>query len=386
MTSWALPSLADVWWSPRRSRALLIAIHVPFLLVAPLITATGLAASAHSAWLVAALTVAITALALRHSLAAADGERPKQWPLTLTALGLLVFVPLPWFDVDWASIEWMFIVSAALLLTGWLRLIFTAGPIIGTAVWSAQAAIGDHSSIATVLYSFALWIVGLSGGAVCLYAAVHLVRAVDELFATRAELAESTVGLERGRLSRDLHDLLGQSLSAVSLKGDLALALLRGGSSSDAEQEIRSLTELARDALHDIRHVVHGEHPVSLHAETRGASALLAAASINATIDADMQNLSRPVDELLGWATREGVTNLLRHSQASSCTITAARRGGSVVLEITNDGAGPPSETGTGIAGLRERARALAGSVTAGPLGDGRFRLTVHVPEIETAP
>jgi two-component system sensor histidine kinase DesK len=253
-------------------------------------------------------------------------------------------------------------------------------------VWAAlESALIDHAATQTDLYYLPYWTIALAGGALCLYAASHLVRAVEELFATRAELAESVVGRERVRLSRDLHDLLGQSLSAVSLKGDLALALLRSGSELAAEEEIRSLVDVAREALHDIRHVVHDEHPVSLQTETGGARVLLAAASIDAKIDADVEDLPRPVDELLGWATREGVTNMLRHSRASSCSIRAARHGGAVLLEIINDGAKQSSASGTGIAGLRDRAQALTGSVTAGQLGDGRFRLLVQVPEAEAS-
>jgi two-component system, NarL family, sensor histidine kinase DesK len=380
------PSSSDLWWTSRRSRLLLFAVHLPFLLVPPLVTAIGLESPPPNAWLVAALAVAVAGLQLRHSFAASRGELPRRWPLTLTALGLCVFLPLPWFGIDWASSIWFFVASAAMLLTGRLRLLLVAAPVIGTAVWAAVgSAVVDHAPVSTDLYYVPYWTVAMLGGALCLYAAAHLVRAVEELFATRAELAESVVGRERVRLSRDLHDLLGQSLSAVSLKGDLALALLRSGSAPAAEEEIRSLIDVAREALHDIRHVVHDEHPVSLQTETGGARVLLAAASIDARIDADVEDLPRPVDELLGWATREGVTNMLRHSQASSCSIRAARQGGAVLLEIINDGVKQSSASGTGIAGLRERAQALTGSVTAGQLGDGQFRLLIQVPEAEAS-
>jgi two-component system sensor histidine kinase DesK len=303
--------------------------------------------------------------------------------MTLTVLALLTLLPLHWFGDDWASMQWILIASAALLLSGWPRLICVVGPMVGIPVWTTLQAVSQHGTLASDAYIFVYYFVGLAGGSACLYGATHLVRAVDELFATRAELAASMIGREHGRLSRDLHDLLGQSLAAVSLKGDLALALLRGGSRSEAETEIRSLTHLARQALHDIRHVVRDRHSVSLHAETQGARALLAAAGIDATIDAKLENLPGPIDELLGWAAREGVTNMLRHSEASSCSIRAIRRAGTVVLEIINDGAATSSETGTGIAGLAERARALAGSVSAGDTGDGHDRLLVQVPEPE---
>jgi two-component system sensor histidine kinase DesK len=389
----ALPTVVDVWWSPRRSRILLVAAHFTFLLVAPLITAVGFEDPPRNPWLVAIFAIGIAGLQLRHSFGAARGVPPSHWPLTLTILGVLVFAPLPWFGIDWASIQWCFIASAAMLLSGQLRLLFTVGPIIGTTLWSVALDLTTSSgsqipgaavTVQGELFNTVYWVVGLSYGAACLYGAARLVRAVDELIDTRQELADSTVGRERLRLSRDLHDLLGQSLSAVSLKGELALALLRSGSRPAAETEIQGITAVAREALRDIRRVVRDERPMSLTTETRGAGALLAAASINPTVAIDVGDLLRPIDDLLGWATREGVTNMLRHSQASNCSIRAARENGTIVLEIVNDGAGPSATSagGSGISGLRERANALAGSVTAGQLRDGRFRLRVEVPEV----
>ena len=219
----------------------------------------------------------------------------------------------------------------------------------------------------------------LMGGA-CLYAAARLVRVVDELYDARAELAQVAVDRERLRISRDLHDLLGSSLSAVSLKGDLALRLLSSDPQA-ARSEIASLTQLARNALRDIRGVTRGQPKASYRAEVDGAAALLAAAGISTHIDADLPQLSPPVDDVLGWAVREAVTNILRHSEAETCSITARRQAGRTRLEIVNDGASPGVAEGTGLAGLAERARALSGSASAQHIPDGRFRLAVEVPE-----
>ena len=219
----------------------------------------------------------------------------------------------------------------------------------------------------------------LMGGA-CLYAAARLVRVVDGLYDARAELAQVAVDRERLRISRDLHDLLGSSLSAVSLNGDLALRLLSSDPQA-ARSEIASLTQLARNALRDIRGVTRGQPKASYRAEVDGAAALLAAAGISTHIDADLPQLSPPVDDVLGWAVREAVTNILRHSEAETCSITARRQAGRTRLEIVNDGASPGVAEGTGLAGLAERARALSGSASAQHIPDGRFRLAVEVPE-----
>ncbi len=193
------------------------------------------------------------------------------------------------------------------------------------------------------------------------------------------------VGRERLRISRDLHDLLGQSLSAIALKGDLAIRLLRSDTGA-ARGEIESLATVARDALRGVRAVARDEHMVSLPDELDGAAVLLSAAGISARIDADVAGLTPPAAQTFAWALREGVANVLRHSEARICSITAARQNGTLRLEIVNDGAGPPGGGGRGLAGLAERAHALSGTVTAGLTDTDRFRLLVTIPEEGGAP
>ena len=380
MTAVTLAVRAEPWWNPTRSRAFLVATHVPFLAVAPTITITGFVGSPQPAWLVLPLALAIGALQLRHSLAAARGTTPTAWPLSLAALALLVYLPLPFFGFDWASMQWMCIASAAMLLRGGIRRFVVSLPLLGTMIWQATVD-AVHSfpavyGVADVLQ----WLVALAGAGACLYATSQLVRAVDVLFGTRAELAELAVGRERRRVSRDLHDLLAQTLTAISLKGDLAMSLLRSGARSAAETEVRDLTDLARAAMQDVREVVYDEHSVSLQGEIEAAAELLKEAGIATRIDVEPMKLSRPDDELLGWAVREGVANVLRHSNAARCAITATRRNGEVELAIANDGAGPQETPGGGIQGLTERAQARSGHVTAGRQRDGSFLLCVSVP------
>ena len=380
MTGFLVDRPTEIWWSTRRSQGLLVAALLPFLVLGPLLTAVGLEEPPRSAWIVVPLAIAIGALQLRRSFAAARGVLPRGWPITRMALGLLVYVPLIWFQWDWASTQEMFIASVAMLLRGRVMKVLIVAPLFGTLLACVISSWIEGAPISLFFYVLVYWGVNLVAGAACLYGTSQLVRAVDSLFATRADMAELTVGSERLRVSRDLHDLLGQSLSAVSLKGDLAIALLQSDPPA-AEAEIHSLTEVAREALRDIRHVIHGDHPVTLRNETRGAAALLGAASIDAHIDVELQDLVPEVDELFGWATREGVTNMLRHSQAATCSIRATRQEGAAFLEIVNDGAGSANGSGTGVTGLTERAQLLSGQVKAGPLEDGHYRLSVEVPE-----
>jgi two-component system sensor histidine kinase DesK len=248
-------------------------------------------------------------------------------------------------------------------------------------MWTSPET-ADVGFVEHLLFS-AYWWTGLVLGGVCLWGSLQFVRTLDDLAAARAELAEAAVGHERLRVSRDLHDLLGQSLSAVSLKGDLALALLRKDPAA-ARAEIESLTAVARDALHDVRAVTHDEHTVSLRTELDGAAALLAAAGIRLTGHRDpTTTLSADVDALLAWAVREGVTNVLRHSDATTCTVDltldTVRETDVVHLRITNDRPRARRGEGNGLAGLRQRAVPLGATVTARGDGD-RFTLQVTVP------
>jgi two-component system, NarL family, sensor histidine kinase DesK len=363
----------------RRARWFLFGLHIALLAVAPVFTITGFEDDAGNPAIAVLAALAIGALQLRHSLAAGRGERPRGWQWTLLALTVLVYLPIVWFGMGWAPMQYFMIASAAMLLRGWPAGAAVAAPLLVTAagvVGEAPVGEGAVQGALSVVY----WTVGLVTGAVALYGAARLVRVLDELEATRAELAELAIGRERLRISRDLHDLLGHSLSAISLKGDLARRLLHSDVHA-ARAEIEGLTAVARNALRDVRAITRDKHTVSLRTETDGAAALLGAAGIDARIDLDVPELARPTEEVLAWAVREGITNVLRHSQATTCSVTAARRGGMVRLEIVNDGARPSAGEGNGLAGLAGRARALSGSASGLRLRGGRFRLLVELPE-----
>jgi two-component system, NarL family, sensor histidine kinase DesK len=363
----------------RRARWFLFGLHIALLAVAPVFTITGFEDDAGNPAIAVLAALAIGALQLRHSLAAGRGERPRGWQWTLLALTVLVYLPIVWFGMGWAPMQYFMIASAAMLLRGWPAGTAIAAPLLATAAGViGEAPVGESPAQAAL--SVVYWTVGLVTGAVALYGAARLVRVLDELEATRAELAELAIGRERLRISRDLHDLLGHSLSAISLKGDLARRLLHSDVHA-ARAEIEGLTAVARNALRDVRAITRDKHTVSLRTETDGAAALLGAAGIDARIDLDVPELARPTEEVLAWAVREGITNVLRHSQATTCSVTAARRGGMVRLEIVNDGARPSAGEGNGLAGLAGRARALSGSASGLRLRGGRFRLLVELPE-----
>jgi two-component system, NarL family, sensor histidine kinase DesK len=253
-------------------------------------------------------------------------------------------------------------------------------------------------------------IAGASGGAVVTYGVTALGIGLlmvlmrdlrvrnEELSAARAELADAAVAQERERFARDLHDLLGHSLSVIALKAELAGRLLPARP-EQAATEVGEVEQVARQALSEVRLAVSGYRQPTLEGELAGARMALAAAGIEAEVNVPKVTLQPDVEAVLAWAIREGATNVIRHSRAGRATIrvTAGLAGASV--EVVDDGArgdrrrgaeagdaaaDVPSaggrHAGHGLDGLRERAAAIDGRVEAGPLPDGGFRLMVSVP------
>ncbi|MEV6865470.1 histidine kinase [Streptosporangium subroseum] len=203
----------------------------------------------------------------------------------------------------------------------------------------------------------------------------QVVRAAEKGKEAQARLA---VTEERLRFSRDLHDLVGHSLSAIAVKSEVAVKL----SSVDAGRAVAEMDEvrgLARQALKEIRTAVRGYRTVDLDAELRSMTAVLEAAGIRCTLETPRERVPDELATLLAWVVREGTTNVLRHSSATRCRIAVALRDGTAVLEMTNDGvAGTGGRGGTGLAGLSERLATVGGAVTVG--GDGEFRLRATIP------
>ena len=139
---------------------------------------------------------------------------------------------------------------------------------------------------------------------------------------------------------------------------------------------------MARAALRDMRAVAHDDHQVSLRTEVNSAGVVLDAAGIETDVQVELTGLDPSLDAVLAWAVREGATNVLRHSEADRCSITARRVGRFVRLEIVNDGAQSEAGTGSGLAGLADRASALQGSAVGQRIGGDQFRLLVEVPEV----
>ncbi len=201
------------------------------------------------------------------------------------------------------------------------------------------------------------------------------------------ELARMAVIEERLRLSRDLHDLLGQTLSMITLKSELARHLVTE-EPERCTQELSDMERAARQTLREVREAVAGYRHPRLESELEGARQLLEAAGIDYQIDPLKEALPLAFDAVLAWTVREGVTNVIRHSRARHCRIQLTQKNGTVGAEVLNDGgrreqAESTARPGLGLAGLRERVSALRGQMEAGPLtllGKEHFRLRVELP------
>jgi two-component system sensor histidine kinase DesK len=195
-----------------------------------------------------------------------------------------------------------------------------------------------------------------------MFAFFGLLHANRELAQARTEVARLAAEGERTRIARDLHDLLGHSLTTITIKAGLARRL----SATDparAATEIGEVEDIARRALTDVRAAVSGYREVTLAGELAAASEVLRAAGIAASLPGAVEELPEERQQLFGWVVREGVTNVVRHARAQTCTITV----GSDWVEVADDGRGVGAPVGNGLRGLGERVAAAGGRVLVGP-------------------
>jgi two-component system, NarL family, sensor histidine kinase DesK len=200
-----------------------------------------------------------------------------------------------------------------------------------------------------------------------------------QLARAREQLVDLAVTRERERVGRDVHDILGHSLTVITVKTELAGRLLEqapsGPAVDRARTELADVERLAREALADVRVTVSGTREVSLTGELAAARSALAAAGIRADLPSAVDLVPARHRELFAWAPREGVTNLVRHSGASWCGVQLTAE----CVEIRDDGRGPGERDsgGNGLAGLRARAAMSGVVVETGRAPEGGFLLRV---------
>ncbi|MFI6516201.1 sensor histidine kinase [Spirillospora sp. NPDC050679] len=327
-------------------------------------------------WACVAALAAFSVLYLATVRTAFDARVPFRAPVALLAALTASAAALSWWQ------EW----DALFVMAG-----LGAGTVIGHARQhdrgpevSMLLGTGGVSAVAALT----LWLRGAEGGTVlgiwygtataALVSAVvlRLFAVIGLLRAAREELAEAAVARERLRFSRDLHDLLGHTLSLMVVKAQ-AVRIIAERDPAVAARQAADIETVGRQALGEVRQAVAGYRGRGLATELEAARAALADAGIEPVVRHSGPPPPPEHDMPLGWAVREGVTNVVRHSGARTCTVTVRSGKAGTVLEVRDDGAAaaPPSG-GHGLRGLTERMAEAGGTLEAGPAPGGGFVLT----------
>ncbi|WP_229708287.1 sensor histidine kinase [Knoellia flava] len=243
------------------------------------------------------------------------------------------------------------------------------------------AAVG----LTVVVVGLTLWLTSVSSeladtwylpGIVILVAVVTaVVRTIERRSILHDELAaELTVSAERDRLARDVHDVVGHTLTAMSLKADVAERLV-AADPERARREIAEVAALSRQALAEVRAAVGGIRSARLDDEIASAARVLAAAGITAQLPEDLTVVDPRHRVVLAWVLREAVTNVVRHSGASVCRVAL----GPSSLTVEDDGRGPSGlREGNGLRGVRERVDAAGGVLRVADAAPGtRLEVTL---------
>jgi len=292
--------------------------------------------------------------------------------------GILTYLPLVAFGEAWIGLPGFFAGSLLLVLP---PLAGGAGAalVVMSAMWAQSIFTGVaidivYVGVSTIIVSLVTW--GLT----------RLAHLVVELDAARGALARMEVARERLRIARDLHDALGSTLTAVTLRTELVRGRLRKDESDlvVVDAELADIARLSRQALAEVRAVSSGPLRASVEEAVAQARELLEAAGVATEVGVDLDGLPVQVAGTVAAVVREGITNVLRHGGGRLCELLLRRVGDEVVLTVVNDlefdQAPEPAGGGHGISNLRERVHARGGSMTAGGAGDNQWVLQAVIP------
>lgn len=362
--------------APRLARAIMVAVLTGYLILAcaNMIVTGGTLVDLGLAVVCGA---ALLAIQLGVVIRPRDELSARTRYAALFAEACLVFLPILELSVSWAGLPG-FLVGALFLLLRPAASIPLAAAIAGAMGWYTW-------SIFRVPFEVPYTIVATTLTGVVIYGLTRLYQLVEQVHAAQDTFAQLAVAEERARFSRDVHDLLGLSLSAIMLKTELVGKLV-DEQPERARTELDEVMTITRKALAEARQLATGYRELTLAEECNSAVSVLTTASVEVTLIREDRTIPRPVRATLATVLRECVTNVLRHSNATWCTITLSNDDGLAALEVVNDGVLAPraarasSGAGSGLPNLTERVSTLGGELTSA-VEDGRcHRLRVTVP------
>lgn len=203
------------------------------------------------------------------------------------------------------------------------------------------------------------------------------IRSKAKLQLAQEEIEQLAKVAERERIARDLHDVLGHTLSVIVLKSELAGRLFERDPQR-ARQEIGEVEQVSRKALSEVREAIRGYRSEGLAAEIERAHRTLDAAGVVLTCESKPPSLSPAEETVLALAVREAVTNIVRHAQASECRISFANENGRALMTVEDDGRGNVRQEGNGLRGMRERIEGLGGRLSIH--GQQGTRIGIDIP------
>ncbi|MEO3812594.1 histidine kinase [Sphaerisporangium sp. B11E5] len=384
------PGAAPEEWAPRVAVPVTLAMLTGFAAVTVINVHATVSGQAPLLGFAICLAV-VFPLQMVHSLG-----RPLTWParwrvLTLSAQALATYLPFLWVGPSWGAMAGFLAGSLLLAVPGRVRWVLYAAA--GAGVLPALAS----QSLTPLVMAYGVGFTLLTG--VVVYGISSLAALISELLAARDRLARMAVTRERLRVARDLHDLLGYSLSAITLKSELTHRLLPANPHR-AQEEITDILGVARQALADVRTVASGYRTMSLAGEAESAVSVLTAADIDVQATIDTPPLPPALETVMATVIREAITNILRHSKAQHTVIHATLHttpdGHTIHLHIANDGLDTSSPTltgtdettdgttpvvhGNGLRNLTSRLATADGNLASRTTPDGWFHLTATAP------
>jgi len=315
-----------------------------------------------------------------------DDAQPRTEPVHVVALFLVaaVGIALLWTygtDNGWENVI-LYVAVSGVTLLGTRKAITWV--VASSLVFVAYVTVGPGHVLAFSDWGSLLFSAMMASALV--FTIKQMIGYIALLRSTRQKLAHTAVSEERLRFSRDLHDLLGHTLSLIVVKAEVVRRLVEQDPAA-AAREAADIESIGRQALTEVREAVSGYREPEFATELDGARTALQDAGITVRIVQDATPLPSVPSKLFGWAIREASTNVIRHSGARSVTIVVHSSGEVATMEVSDDGVGRRTkvDAGTGLLGLTERFGQAGGTVTTTSSPSGGFRLVASVPMPVTA-